>query len=406
MRADTHSPSTVTAPRDHGTHPWLERTALATAARALGSPPVRFELWTGVAAFVPVGPAVATIRFRDRPSLWRFLAAPAQGFLEGYERGGIEVEGDLVAVAEYGLRATRTSTPSPAWWPAVRRNTAARARRNARSHYDLGNEFYAQWLDERLVYTCAYFARPDLSLEAAQLAKLEYVCRKLELRPGQRLVEAGCGWGALAMHAAQHHGVVVRAYNVSRAQLAYARRRAFELGLADRVDFVEGDYRGIQGTYDAFVSVGMLEHVGPKHYPALRRVIDRCLTDEGRGLLHFIGRARPRAIEPWLEREIFPGAYFPSLREMLEVLEPADFAVLDVENLRPHYVRTLELWLERFERARPRIAEMFDERFVRRWRLYLAGARAAFGVGACQLYQVAFARSDAEIAWTRAGCWH
>jgi cyclopropane-fatty-acyl-phospholipid synthase len=169
------------------------------------------------------------------------------------------------------------------------------------------------------------------------------------------------------------------------------------------VEFVEDDYRHIDGRYDAFVSVGMLEHVGPDHYRELGGVIDRCLAERGRGLIHTIGRNRAMPMNGWIEKRIFPGAYPPSLREMMAVLEPWEFSVLDVENLRLHYARTLEHWLARFEDAAAEVRRMFDERFVRTWRLYLAGSMAGFTSGQMQLFQVLFARAqNNDIPLTRA----
>jgi cyclopropane-fatty-acyl-phospholipid synthase len=232
---------------------------------------------------------------------------------------------------------------------------------------------------------------------------MDHVCRKLRLRAGERVVEAGCGWGALALHMARECGTRVRAFNVSREQVAWARDRAAAEGLAGRVEFVEDDYRNIGGRFDAFVSVGMLEHVGRDHYGDLGGVVHRCLESSGRGLLHFIGRNRPAPLHRWVERRIFPGGYPPTLREMLEVLEPYDFSVLDVENLRLHYARTLEHWLQRFDRNAERVRALFDERFVRAWRLYLAGSVASFATGSLQLFQVLFSRPlDNALPWTRA----
>ena len=245
---------------------------------------------------------------------------------------------------------------------------------------------------------------PDATLEEAQRAKLDYVCRKLRLRPGDHVIEAGCGWGALALHMAKQYGVTVRAFNISDAQLCYARERAAREGLSDRVTFVDGDYRTIEGRCDAFVSIGMLEHVGPAHYAAFGGVIDRVLDpDHGRGLLHFIGRNAPMEFNPWIARHIFPGAYAPTLGEVLpRVFEPANLSVLDIENLRPHYALTLQHWLDRFERHVESIRAMFDDAFVRTWRLYLASAQAGFTSGDLQLFQVTFGRaSDAGQPWTR-----
>jgi cyclopropane-fatty-acyl-phospholipid synthase len=240
-------------------------------------------------------------------------------------------------------------------------------------------------------------------LEEAQLAKFEHVCRKVRLRPGEHVVEAGCGWGGLALYMARHYGVTVDAYNVSREQIAYARRLAAAEGLAGRVNFVLDDWRSIRGRYDAFVSVGMLEHVGLANYRRLGEIIDGVLTPQGRGLIHSIGRNRPAPLDPWIERRIFPGSYPPSLAQMMMIFEPREFSVLDVENLRLHYAQTLRHWLARFERSAEQVRTMFDERFVRMWRLYLAGSVAAFEGGGLQLFQVVFARREANtLPWTRA----
>jgi len=282
-------------------------------------------------------------------------------------------------------------------------NSLHGSRKNIHSHYDLGNDFYRLWLDAQLVYTCAYFPSPSATLEAAQEAKLDYVCRKLQLQPGERVVEAGCGWGALALHMARHYGVSVKAYNISHEQILYARQRAAEAGLSDKVEFVEDDWRNISGNFDAFVSVGMLEHVGVDNFAHLGEVIRRCIGDSGRGLLHFIGKSHKGVFSRWIRKRIFPGAYAPTLGEAMNILQPHNYAVLDVENLRPHYARTLEHWLERFDKSGQQVSEMYDPWFERAWRLYLAGSIAAFRAGTLQLFQISFAGPTRRpISWTRA----
>jgi cyclopropane-fatty-acyl-phospholipid synthase len=276
------------------------------------------------------------------------------------------------------------------------------SRNNIHRHYDLGNDFYRLWLDEQLVYTCAYFPTPSATLEAAQHAKLDYVCRKLQLRPGERVVEAGCGWGALALHMARHYGVSVKAFNISHEQISFARRRAAEFGVSGKVEFVEDDWRNISGTFDAFASVGMLEHVGIENFAHLGDVIHRSIGDSGRGLLHFIGKSQKGVFSRWIRKRIFPGAYAPTLNEAMNILAPYEYSVLDVENLRPHYARTLEHWLERFDKSAQQVAAMYDPWFERAWRLYLAGSIAAFRAGTLQLFQISFAgQSRQPIPWTR-----
>ena len=327
---------------------------------------------------------------------------------EAYADGRLDVEGELVHWVGSTFRAQ--AAREPRWGrlarhllsPRPHRSSKRRARGNIEHHYDLGNEFYRLWLDTEMQYTCAYFPHPEATLEEAQRAKMDHVCRKLDLRPGERVVEAGCGWGHLALHMAHHYGVSVTAYNVSREQVEHARAEAERRGLADRVEFRLADYREIAGRYDAFVSVGMLEHVGKQSYRTLGEVIDRCLEPDGRGLLHFIGRARPQRMNPFTERHIFPGAYIPSLREALAVLEPFALATQDVENLRRHYAKTHEHWSDRFEKAIDEVRARFDERFVRIWRLYLASSLVAFREGSCELFQVSFARARCELPWTRA----
>jgi cyclopropane-fatty-acyl-phospholipid synthase len=381
---------------------WLDRWALARIQRSVASAPIRFVLWDGFELPSMAGSPVATILFKNRPALFGWVWDPELNFGEAYMSGAVEIHGDLFALLEPTYRAFRTSTRRP-WWLWQRSNDARAARDNVHRHYDLGNDFYRLWLDREMVYTCAYFPTPRASLEDAQVAKMDLVCRKLQLRPGERVVEAGCGWGSLAIFMARHYGVSVRAFNISSEQIAYARNRSNEEGLSDRIEFVEDDYRNVHGTYDVFVSIGMLEHVGARDYATLGRVIDRSLSEGGRGLLHFIGRNQVSPLNSWIRKRIFPGAYAPTLHEVFEhVLEPHAFSVLDVENLRLHYAKTLEHWRRRFNDARGQVATMFDETFVRAWGLYLAGSQAAFTTGWMQLFQVLFARGGSNaVPWTR-----
>jgi len=379
--------------------------------QSLGDPLIRVSLWNGDTVSPVDGEPVAHLRINGRASLLKLVADPEYQFGECFCDGTIEVEGDLVALLEMLIRAlseTAASASAPRRLiEGLRRrraNGAAEARSNIRHHYDLGNTFYGLWLDQQLSYTCAYFPSPEVTLEAAQIAKMDHVCRKLRLQPGEHVVEAGCGWGALALHMATRYGVHVKAFNISREQIVHAKERARELDADGSVEFIEDDYRNIQGSFDAFVSVGMLEHVGRENYRELGGLIDRVLEPDGRGLIHSIGHLQPDPLNAWIEKRIFPGAYPPSLREMLEVLEPCRFSVLDVENLRLHYALTIEHWLRRFDAARDRVKEMYDERFVRAWRLYLCGAQAAFRAGEMQLFQVLFARGRSNrVPWTRAG---
>ena len=195
----------------------------------------------------------------------------------------------------------------------------------------------------------------------------------------------------------------VKAFNISAEQLDYSRQRVKDEGLASRVEFINDDYRNITGRFDAFVSVGMLEHVGSRYYREYGRVIDRCLGPNGRGLMHSIGQDRPTKCSPWIRRRIFPGGQIPSLRQMLDIWEPFGMSIVDVENLRLHYAKTLRHWLARFNAAEEKVREMFDLDFVRTWRMYLSGSAAAFQSGDLQLFQVLFTRPGInDRRWTRA----
>lgn len=381
----------------------LDDWCLSAMARRLAGAHLRIQLWDGRSVLVSDHPPVATIVIRDRPTLVRLLVSTDVAFGEAYSAGRLDVQGDLVAALETINRAFG-GRPFQRRRRRARRITQASSRHNVHTHYDLGNDFYRLWLDEEMLYTCAYFDAPNMTLEEAQRAKMDHVCRKLRLRPGERVVEAGCGWGALALHMARHCGVTVRAYNISANQLAWARERAKREGLDGQVTFIDGDYRAIDGQADAFVSVGMLEHVGRHNYGDLGAVMHRVLhPDHGRGLLHFIGRNAPLALSAWIDKHIFPGAYPPSLSEVLpEAIEAHRLSVTDVENLRLHYAATLRHWLARFEDHAAVVEGMFDEAFVRTWRLYLAGSEAAFLAGDMQLFQVTFTRPlDNNQPWTR-----
>ena len=377
----------------------------------LGNPPMRLTLWNGESMTGGTGQPVGGLRIANRVTLIRLLLHPNLYFGEDYSAGLIEIEGDLSTLLETvyrhlyapGSAWTYHANRALRWFHHGRRNTLAAARHNIHHHYDLGNDFYRLWLDREMAYTCAYFPSASVTLEEAQTAKMDLVCRKLRLRPHESVIEAGCGWGALALHMARHYGARVKAFNISREQIAYARTRARALGLEQRVEFIEDDYRNISGRFDAFVSVGMLEHVGPSHYGELGRVIDHCLTPNGRGLIHSIGQRQPAPFNAWIRKRIFPGAYPPTLREMTEILELPGFAVVDVENLRPHYALTLRHWLHRFEVTREQVAAMYDEAFVRAWRLYLSGSFAAFNTGELQLFQMLFTRAaNNDMPLTRA----
>ena len=387
----------------------VDRSLMRWVMKQVGNPRISIRLWDGDEFAVTDERPVACMEIRQRRAVFELLRSPSVGFGECYSKGLIEIRGDLREfINEVSASITRKREDSyfrhkmKSMLYAMRVNSLSRSRHNVHHHYDLGNDFYKLWLDERMVYTCAYYDTPAATLAEAQVAKLEHVCRKLKLRPGQKVIETGCGWGALALHMAEHHDVNVIAYNNSHEQVAFARERAAAMGLDERVTFVEDDYRKIDQRCDVFVSIGMLEHVGLLNFRTLGELIKRSLKPDGIGLVHSIGRSHPGRMDPWIVKHVFPGGHIPSLSEMMSVFEPQRFSVLDVENLRLHYARTCAGWLDNFEAVADQVEDMYDEEFVRMWRLYLAGSSAGFQSGTLQLYQVLFApRSNNNVPWTR-----
>ena len=380
----------------------IDRWLVGQIVKRLDHSSIRVALWDEPDVTPRDGTVV--VRIHDRKALFQLVTNTELHFGDLYSSGRIEVRGNLQQLLEdaYRLGAEHPLLKALGRGRSMAPDRAA-SKRNIHHHYDISNDFYTLWLDrEAAQYTCAYYADPSMTIEQAQQSKMHHVCRKLQLKAGETVVEAGSGWGGFALFMAKNYGVKVRTFNISHEQVVHARAWSERLGLTDRVEFVEDDYRNLTGTYDAFVSIGMLEHVGAGNYKELGSLMSRAIGTEGRGLVHSIGRDKPGQLNAWIDKRIFPGAHPPTLREMMDLFEPNDLSVLDVENIRLHYARTLEHWLERYEENVDKVSAMFDETFVRAWRLYLTGSIAAFTTGKLQLFQVLFARSGApNVPWTR-----
>jgi cyclopropane-fatty-acyl-phospholipid synthase len=275
------------------------------------------------------------------------------------------------------------------------RNLQSRARafQVAQRHYDVGNDLFARMLDSRLIYSCAYWEFAQ-DLEQAQADKLEMICRKLDLQPGMRLLDVGCGWGGLARWAAEKHGVNVVGITVSKEQLALAQQRVRGLPVSLRLQ----DYRDVQGEFDRIVSVGMFEHVGPKNYVTYFDHMRRLLAPEGVFLLHTIGNHdTSAATDPWIERYVFPNGKLPSAQELATALE-GRLLIEDWHNFGADYDRTLMCWWQRFEAAWPELSAHYDERFHRMWRYYLLCCAGYFRSRQGQLWQLVLTRRErAEV---------
>ena len=354
------------------------------------------------------GPPAFTFRVPSESALERLLATDVYSAAMAFVRGEFDVEGDLPAAIRFKGWQPRSSLRNRLLAVIARSATVlesvfqskAQTARHIRFHYDRSNDFYRLFLDPRMVYSCAYFRAPEIPLEEAQLAKLDHICRKLDVRPGERFLDIGCGWGALLAHASGRYGATATGCTISQAQYEFACAR-----LEGRANVLELDYRDLTGRYDKIASVGMFEHVGLRRAPQYFRKMAALLAPDGLFLNHAI--ARPQGVEDdaaslFVRRRIFPGAQLIHLSETIREAENAGFEVLDVENLRPHYARTCRLWQERLAANREAALRVADEPTFRAWRLWLAACSLSFEEGYSSVYQVLMAkRGSARRRLTR-----
>lgn len=281
-------------------------------------------------------------------------------------------------------------------------NSPSRSRRNVAHHYDLDRRLYDLFLDHDRQYSCAYFETPEDGLDAAQLAKKRHLASKMDLKPGQRVLDIGSGWGGLALYLARNFDASVLGVTLSEEQLAISNERAVEEQRGGQVDFELRDYRSLTGQFDRIVSVGMFEHVGKRSYGEFFARMRELLADDGVGVLHYIGRTTaPYVTNGWIRKYIFPGGYLPSLSEVMPEIERAGLTVTDLEVLRLHYADTLRHWRKRFLANRARAVEIYDERFVRMWEFYLAACETGFRYQGLVIHQIQFAKSISALPVTR-----
>jgi len=392
--------------RKAGTH----LAMLADQVRARGGLPLRVVLPDGEHTDFGDAPQL-TLTVRD-PAAFASLSRPTLGKLaEAYVEGRIDLDGDVAQAIRIasGLAeaAGASAAERPEIVPAEHQTQTDRA--DISHHYDVGNGFYRLWLDQRMVYSCAYFESGDEELEAAQLAKLDHICRKLRLAPGERFLDIGCGWGALVLHAAREYGVSAIGITLSEQQAALARERIAAAGLQDRVEVQLLDYRDLplrfgEGTFDKVASIGMFEHVGLRNLPVYFGTAARMLRDRGLMLNHGITSAdvenRPIGSDAgeFIGKYVFPNGELPHLSRAVREISAAGFEVFDVESLRPHYALTLAHWSRRLEQRLPEAARQVSERTLRVWRVYLAGCSHGFAQGWMNLYQILGSRQVAPGA--------
>jgi cyclopropane-fatty-acyl-phospholipid synthase len=352
-----------------------------------------------------------TLRLRDERIVRALLLNPRLVFGEAYMDERIAIEhGDIYDALDLlcganppeGLLGRAVTALTPVLRHLQQYNPLKRSRANAAHHYDLSRELYTLFLDRDLQYSCAYFPTPGTGLEEAQEAKKRHIASKLLLKPGQRVLDIGCGWGGLGLYLAREHGVEVVGVTLSTEQLAVAKERAAASGLDKRVRFELRDYRTLNEPFDRIVSVGMFEHVGVPHYREFFGKVGSLLTEDGVALLHSIGRSDgPGLTNSWIRKYIFPGGYSPALSEVLPVVESSGLWATDIEILRLHYAETLRHWRKRFLARREEAKRLYDERFCRMWEFYLAASELAFRRMGHMVFQIQLARRQEAVPLTR-----
>ena len=364
-------------------------------------------------SYGPGGGASLTVRVTDRKTLFAIARNPRLGLGEAYMDGRLIVEdGTILDLMRLVVGANRWEDKGKGraamnkgkgkWKALFRRNKAKASRRNVAHHYDIGNDLYRLFLDEDLQYSCAYFTDPANSLEQAQADKKAHIAAKLYLKPGQRVLDIGCGWGGTALYLNRVADVDVLGITLSEEQLKVARARAEEAGVADRVKFELIDYREIEGRFDRIVSIGMFEHVGAAHYDEFFAACRNLLAEDGVMLLHTIGKyGKASAPDPFTDKWVFPGYHLPSISQLAAASERQRLITSDLELLRVHYAYTLRHWLERARANRDKIVALHDERFFRMWEFYLSGGVVAFESGSMCNFQAQYIRDRNALPITR-----
>lgn len=348
------------------------------------------------------------LRYKTAGAQWRTLAYGHIGLLESYFDQSLDFEGDFARVFRIGFDSRLAESPKPLvhlrnqWHELTRSNRSiTQAKANARFHYGLGADFYSTWLDrELLMYTCAYWKEGTRTVEQAQRNKVEHVCRKVRLQPGESVVDIGCGFGGFMFHAWEHHGVRVCGVNTTTEQVDWLRQQIERRGLADKLEVREADFREVHAQFDKVVSIGVLEHAGRDQLREVVKAHADFLKPGGLGMLHFIGHVGARDTEFYIRKHVFPGGWIPSLSETICAMEDCGLEIVDVENLRRHYALTLDAWAERFEAGWERIHALdpakFDERFRRVWRTYLYSCAEMFRskLSRTHLFQVLYSKGN------------
>ena len=348
----------------------------------------RIVFWDQEEFYVGKQPAKFSLIFKEKIPLLKLFSDTSLVFAKHYMESKLEIEGDYDEITKvlYYFSNKRFLKNKEDILSKIAQKQESK---NIKSHYDIGNDFYRLWLDDTMSYSCAYFKTSSDTLYEAQINKIEHTLKKLDLKPNEKLLDIGCGWGWLSIMAAQKYGVKVVGVTISEEQCKKAQERVKELKLEDRVEIRLQNYQDLEfeDYFDKVVSVGMFEHVGKENLGLYFMKVKQVLKPGGSMLLHSILAMFEGKTNAWIDKYIFPGGYLPSLREVVSAMSEWDFHLLLVESLRIHYAKTLDMWSENFNQVLPQVREKYDEEFIRMWDLYLRSCASAFRVGSVDLFQ-------------------
>ena len=363
------------------------------------------KLWDGSSEIYGEGEPKFKIIFNEPIPKADIIKDPSIAFGEGYMTKKLDIEGSIQDVIEslYNSKESFLGNEKYANLIKMVKNNIKNSKKNIEFHYDVGNDFYKLWLDDTMTYSCGDFKSQNDSLTDAQKNKVDHILKKLNLKEGETLLDIGCGWGELIITAAKKYKVKAMGVTLSTQQFEKVKKRIESEGLNELVEVELTDYREIKNRkFDRVVSVGMLEHVGKDNLSEYFSAVKELLNDKGVSLLHCITNTSDSGTNSWINKYIFPGGYVPSIQELVNYMSEKNFNVIDVENLRLHYGKTLECWASNFENAMPEIEKMKDETFIRMWRMYLNSCAASFNCGNINLHQFLFTKGvNNDLPWTR-----
>ncbi|QUN37901.1 class I SAM-dependent methyltransferase [Clostridium beijerinckii] len=384
----------------------IDKIFYKTLFKNLFSDTFELKLWDGSSEIYGEGNPEFKIIFNEPIPKADIIKDPSLTFGEAYMTKKIDIEGSIQKVIESLYNNQESFLSNSDKYANLLRmatNSIKNSKKNIEFHYDIGNDFYKLWLDDTMTYSCGYFKSKSDSLTQAQKNKVEHILKKLNLKEGETLLDIGCGWGELIISAAKKYKVKAMGITLSSEQLAKVKERIKSEGLEDLLEVELVDYRELKNrTFDKIVSVGMLEHVGQDHLAEYFSNVNNLLNDKGVSLLHCITSTEVGGNNTWIDKYIFPGGYVPAVRELINCMSDEKFTLIDAENLRLHYGRTLEHWAKNFENALPEIRKTKDETFIRMWRLYLNACAASFNSGNISIHQFVFNKGvNNDLPWTR-----